>query len=88
MALYAPIASSNFPVRYSVCALPSAAESGGFVTAYAHASKLMVKVNDQVRRGQVIAKSGQTGSVTAPQLHFEMRKGATPVDPLQYLPKG
>jgi murein DD-endopeptidase MepM/ murein hydrolase activator NlpD len=62
--------------------------SGGFVTAYAHASKLMVKVNDQVRRGQVIAKSGQTGSVTAPQLHFEMRKGATPVDPLQYLPKG
>jgi murein DD-endopeptidase MepM/ murein hydrolase activator NlpD len=62
--------------------------SGGFVTAYAHASRLLVKVNDPVRRGQVIAKSGQTGSVTSPQLHFEMRKGATAVDPLQYLPKG
>jgi len=60
--------------------------SNGFVTAYAHASELMVKRNDQVRRGQVIAKSGQTGSVAAPQLHFEIRKGSNPVDPMQYLP--
>ena len=59
--------------------------SNGFVTAYAHASEIMVKRNDQVRRGQVIAKSGQTGTVTTPQLHFEIRKGATPVDPMQYL---
>ncbi|MBV8509182.1 MAG: M23 family metallopeptidase, partial [Xanthobacteraceae bacterium] len=41
---------------------------------------------DQVRRGQVIAKSGQTGNVSSPQLHFEIRKGSTPVDPTQYLP--
>jgi murein DD-endopeptidase MepM/ murein hydrolase activator NlpD len=60
--------------------------ANGFVTAYAHASELMVKRNDAVRRGQVIAKSGQTGSVSAPQLHFEIRKGSTPVDPMQYLP--
>jgi murein DD-endopeptidase MepM/ murein hydrolase activator NlpD len=60
--------------------------SNGFVTAYAHASELMVKRNDPVRRGQVIAKSGQTGSVSAPQLHFEIRKGSTPVDPMQFLP--
>jgi murein DD-endopeptidase MepM/ murein hydrolase activator NlpD len=33
----------------------------------------------------VIAKSGETGNVTSPQLHFEIRKGATPVDPSQYL---
>ena len=59
--------------------------SNGFVTAYAHASEILVKRGDQVKRGQVIAKSGQTGSVTAPQLHFEIRKGATPVDPSQYL---
>ena len=59
--------------------------SNGFVTAYAHASELMVKRGETVKRGQVIAKSGQTGSVTAPQLHFEIRKGATPVDPAQYL---
>ncbi len=59
--------------------------SNGFVTAYAHASELMVKRGDEVKRGQVIAKSGQTGNVTAPQLHFEIRKGSTPVDPAQYL---
>lgn len=60
--------------------------SNGYVTAYAHASELMVKRNDPVRRGQVIAKSGQTGSVSSPQLHFEIRKGSTPVDPMQFLP--
>jgi murein DD-endopeptidase MepM/ murein hydrolase activator NlpD len=59
--------------------------SNGFVTAYAHASEIMVKRGDTVKRGQVIAKSGQTGSVTSPQLHFEIRKGSTPVDPAQYL---
>jgi murein DD-endopeptidase MepM/ murein hydrolase activator NlpD len=60
--------------------------SNGYVTAYAHASELMVKRNDSVRRGQVIAKSGQSGSVSSPQLHFEIRKGSTPVDPMQFLP--
>jgi len=59
--------------------------SNGFVTAYAHASELLVKRGDQVKRGQVIARSGQSGSVTSPQLHFEIRKGSTPVDPAQYL---
>jgi murein DD-endopeptidase MepM/ murein hydrolase activator NlpD len=48
----------------------------------------MVKRNDEVRRGQIIAKSGQSGSVTSPQLHFEIRKGSAPVDPAQYLPSG
>ncbi|MGZ3412039.1 MAG: peptidoglycan DD-metalloendopeptidase family protein [Xanthobacteraceae bacterium] len=60
--------------------------SSGYVTAYAHASELMVKRGDTVRRGQVIAKSGATGSVTAPQLHFEIRKGSAPVDPMKFLP--
>jgi murein DD-endopeptidase MepM/ murein hydrolase activator NlpD len=57
----------------------------GFVTAYAHASEILVKRGETVKRGQVIAKSGETGNVTSPQLHFEIRKGATPVDPAQYL---
>jgi murein DD-endopeptidase MepM/ murein hydrolase activator NlpD len=56
-----------------------------FVTAYAHASELLVKRGDQVKRGQIIARAGQTGSVSSPQLHFEIRKGATPVDPMRYL---
>jgi murein DD-endopeptidase MepM/ murein hydrolase activator NlpD len=57
----------------------------GFVTAYAHASDILVKRGETVKRGQVIAHAGQTGNVTSPQLHFEIRKGATPVDPSQYL---
>ena len=59
--------------------------SSGFVSAYAHASELMVKRGDSIKRGQVIAHAGQTGNVTSPQLHFEIRKGSTPVDPTQYL---
>jgi murein DD-endopeptidase MepM/ murein hydrolase activator NlpD len=57
----------------------------GFVTAYAHASELMVKRGDAIKRGQTIAKAGQTGTVTSPQVHFEIRKGSAPVDPTQYL---
>jgi murein DD-endopeptidase MepM/ murein hydrolase activator NlpD len=60
--------------------------NNGFVTAYAHASELMVKRGDVVRRGQIIAKSGATGTVNAPQLHFEIRKGSVPVDPMTFLP--
>jgi murein DD-endopeptidase MepM/ murein hydrolase activator NlpD len=59
--------------------------SNGYVTAYAHASELLVKRGDTIKRGQVIAKSGQSGEVTSPQLHFEIRKGSSPVDPLQFL---
>jgi murein DD-endopeptidase MepM/ murein hydrolase activator NlpD len=57
----------------------------GYVTAYAHAKELVVKRGDQVKRGQVIARSGQTGNVNAPQLHFEIRKGASPLDPMRFL---
>jgi murein DD-endopeptidase MepM/ murein hydrolase activator NlpD len=59
--------------------------SNGYVTAYAHASELMVKRGDPIKRGQIIAKSGQSGEVASPQLHFEIRKGSSPVDPLQFL---
>jgi murein DD-endopeptidase MepM/ murein hydrolase activator NlpD len=58
---------------------------GGWVTAYAHAKELFVKRGDTVKRGDVIAKAGETGSVTSPQLHFEIRKGATAMDPVRYL---
>jgi murein DD-endopeptidase MepM/ murein hydrolase activator NlpD len=57
----------------------------GFVSAYAHNGELSVKAGDQVTRGQTIAKSGQSGDVPTPQLHFELRKGKTPVDPMGYL---
>ncbi len=57
----------------------------GYVTAYANNGELDVKRGEQVKRGQIIAKSGDTGNVNAPQLHFELRKGSTPVDPTSYL---
>jgi murein DD-endopeptidase MepM/ murein hydrolase activator NlpD len=59
--------------------------SGGWVSAYAHNGELKAKRGDEVRRGQVIALSGMSGGVTTPQVHFELRKDAAPVDPLQHL---
>lgn len=57
----------------------------GWVTAYAHNSEIDVKKGETVKRGQTIAKAGQTGSVTSPQVHFEIRKGSQPVDPSSHL---
>jgi len=57
----------------------------GFVSAYANTGDIEVKRGETVKRGQTIAKSGQSGNVATPQLHFELRKGTTPVDPTQYL---
>jgi len=57
----------------------------GFVSAYAHASEVLVQRGDAILRGQTIAKVGATGNVSRPQLHFEIRNGNRPVDPLPYL---
>jgi len=59
--------------------------SDGWVTAYAHNSEILVHRGETVKRGQVISKAGQSGGVASPQLHFEIRKGSTPVDPAQHL---
>jgi murein DD-endopeptidase MepM/ murein hydrolase activator NlpD len=59
----------------------------GWVSAYAHADQLLVKRDDVVRRGQVIATAGKTGTVDQPQLHFELRQGAKPIDPMPHLEK-
>jgi murein DD-endopeptidase MepM/ murein hydrolase activator NlpD len=53
----------------------------GYVTTYAHNSALLVEVGEVVRRGQVIARVGDTGDVARAQLHFELRKGRKPIDP-------
>ncbi|MBE6610563.1 MAG: hypothetical protein E7634_07835 [Ruminococcaceae bacterium] len=59
----------------------------GDETYYAHLSKMSVKVGDRVYKGQEIAKSGTTGNVTGPHLHFEIRKNGKTVNPINYLPK-
>jgi len=57
----------------------------GWVSAYAHNDDILVQRCDTVERGQKIARAGVSGSVTKPQLHFELRKNARPVDPEQHL---
>lgn len=59
--------------------------SGGWMTAYAHNSKLVVKRGQKVKRGEVVAKAGSTGNVKTPQLHFEVRAGKKAVNPLKYM---
>jgi lipoprotein NlpD len=61
--------------------------SDSWTTAYGHARELMVKRGDAVKRGQVIARAGETGYVAEPQVHFEIREGRKAVNPLQYLAK-
>ncbi|MNM53585.1 Murein DD-endopeptidase MepM [compost metagenome] len=54
-------------------------------TLYGHLSKINVQKGDNVKRGEVIAESGNTGASTGPHLHFEVRVNGTPVDPMPYL---
>ena len=59
----------------------------GWVSAYAHSDQILVKRGDAIKRGQVIAKAGKTGTVDQPQVHFELRQGSKPVDPLPHMEK-
>jgi murein DD-endopeptidase MepM/ murein hydrolase activator NlpD len=58
----------------------------GLVTVYAHNSLLLVRTGTSVVVGQEIARVGDTGRSTAPHLHFEVRRGENPQDPMQFLP--
>jgi murein DD-endopeptidase MepM/ murein hydrolase activator NlpD len=59
--------------------------AGGWISAYAHNDRLLVKTGQKVRRGQVVSRVGSTGSVDKPQLHFELRRQNRAVDPERYL---
>jgi len=58
-----------------------------FFTVYAHNSVNLVKQGAKIRKGQVVAKVGRTGRATGPHLHFEVREGTRPRNPLFFLPK-
>ena len=57
----------------------------GWVSAYAHNRDYEVTKGENVRRGQIIARSGKTGETDRPKVHFELRKESNPVDPEKYL---
>lgn len=61
--------------------------AGDLFTAYAHNERNLVKRGDHVKQGEIIARVGETGRATGPHLHFEVRRGATAVNPLAYLPR-
>ena len=61
--------------------------ASGYITAYAHNEALLVKKGDRVTKGQTIARVGNSGGVTEPQLHFEVRKDNRTIDPTQVLPQ-
>jgi lipoprotein NlpD len=61
--------------------------AGDLLTVYAHNSALYVSAGQTVRAGDRIAAVGQTGRATGPHLHFEVRNGQIPRDPMPYLPK-
>lgn len=60
--------------------------ANGYVSAYAHNEKLLVRRGDRIKKGQPIATVGSTGNVTRPQLHFELRKGKKALDPVTVMP--
>ena len=60
---------------------------GGWTSIYGHASKLLVQRGQAVKRGQTIALSGDSGFADRPEVHFELRQGRTPVDPVNQLPR-
>ncbi|MCW3159984.1 M23 family metallopeptidase [Chryseobacterium oryctis] len=68
---------------YGNCVIIS--HGNGLATLYAHLSQLVAKVNDNVKVGQVIAKSGNSGRSTGPHLHYEVHKNNTPVNPKLFM---
>jgi murein DD-endopeptidase MepM/ murein hydrolase activator NlpD len=57
----------------------------GFQTYYAHLSRILVQLGQEVRRGEVVGALGSTGRVTAPHLHYEVRRGGVPINPYGFM---
>lgn len=57
----------------------------GYYSLYGHLSEFLVNVGDVLERGRIVGQIGESGSLSGPMLHFELRKDGKPVDPLVYL---
>lgn len=78
------VMGDNPGAAYGLCVMID--HGNGYQTLYGHLDSKSVNVGDQVTRGQAIGKSGDSGNVTGPHLHFEVRKGKNnPVDPQEFL---
>lgn len=86
------LAAADGTVAYVGSAIPALGglvivkHGGNLATVYGHASQLLVQRGQAVKRGQTIALSGKSGFADRPEVHFEVRQGRTPVDPLIKLP--
>lgn len=87
------LAAADGVVAYSGSDIPALGglvilrHGDGWTTVYGYASQLLVQRGQSVKKGQVIALSGNSGFADRPELHFELRQGRTPVDPIPRLPK-
>ena len=85
------VAAENGVVVYAGDEIPGygrmllISHADGLTTAYAHNGRLLVQVGAVVDRGQQVATVGRTGGVTSPQLHFELRDGKEPIEPVAHL---
>lgn len=77
---------SGFDAKFGNLVIIKSSDSDIF-TAYAHMNDLMLKNGENIAVGQLVGHVGQTGKVTTPQLHFAVRQGKTPIDPIGYLEK-
>ena len=60
----------------------------GFTTVYAHLSKILVNVGDQLNVGDTVGLAGSTGRSTGPHLHYEVRYKKRPINPYSFLIAG
>lgn len=85
------VAAASGRVTYTGAGIPGLGKlvvikhDNGFITVYAHNREILVKEQQAVARGQKIAELGATDA-DRPKLHFQIRKGSAPVDPMRYLP--
>jgi murein DD-endopeptidase MepM/ murein hydrolase activator NlpD len=79
------IVSAQFSGRYGRLIVID--HGHGLDTMYAHLSQFEVVAGQEIRRGQLLGYSGASGRVSGPHLHFEVRQGGSPVNPMRYLSK-